>query len=406
VSEAPVIPFNPFVSPGLEDPYPALAEASKTAPVFFNPVLDSWMVTRYADVISVVREPKRFASHDTVRYPGDLSPRTRELLATGYSEMSILVNDDPPFHTRMRGLVRKAFLPERIDALGGRVRAITAELVDRFAGDGEADIVERLAWPLPARVICVMSGVPESDLHKVKGWSDDWLLLTLGRLPEEKQLACAEGVLAFQRYLTEIVEARRREGRDDITTSLVQATLDGERLSTPEVVMFMAGLLLAGHETTTNVIANTLLHLLREPDRFRAVVEDRDLVPAAIEESLRFDPPVQGMMRTVREPSAVGAVTLPAGAKLFLSYAAANRDPAAFTDPDRFDWRRAASERHLAFGHGIHYCIGAPLARLEARIALEHIIERLPGLTLVPDQVLEYVPNLIHRGPRRLRVRW
>ncbi|MFT3770403.1 MAG: cytochrome P450 [Minicystis sp.] len=406
MSRSPVIPFNPFAPPSLDDPYPALEEARRQASVFFNPVLEMWMVTRYADVISVVRDPRRFASHDTVRYPHDLSPRTRALLATGYEEMSILVNDDPPFHTRMRGLVGNAFLPERIRALEPRIRAITTELLDRLAGEREADLVARLAWPLPVRVIGAMSGVPEDDMTKVKAWSDDWMLLCLGRIPEEQQLAHAEGVLAFQRYTTALVEARRREPQDDITTSLVQARFEGGELSTPEIAVFMMGLLLAGHETTTNLIANTLLHLLRAPAILDEVRRDASLIPAAIEETLRFDPPIQGMIRTVRAPATVGGVELPEGARMFLSYAAANRDEAEFTEPDRWNPRRAASERHLGFGHGIHFCIGAPLARLEARVALEQILARLPDVRLAPDHTIAYVPNLLHRGPRSLRVAW
>jgi cytochrome P450 len=307
----------------------------------------------------------------------------------------------------MRVIVTKALAPHRVSAMEPRVRAIASELVDAFAREGRADLVEGLAFPLPARVIGAILGLPDSDLERLKAWTEDLITLAAGNAPVPRQVECARGLVAIQKYLAGHIAERRRAPKDDLISALIEARYeDTPPLSDVELISLLSMLHFAGHETTANLLGNLLVMLLREPGRLEALRQDARLIPAAIEEALRFDAPVQGMMRTTRCAVTLGGVQLPEGARLLILYASANRDGAAFHAPDQADMRRTDAGRHLAFGLGIHYCLGAALARMEVRIAMELLLERLPGLRLAPGSPVLYLPNFLHRGPRRLLVEW
>ncbi|MGK4003224.1 cytochrome P450 [Sorangium sp. So ce1036] len=399
--------FNPFHGAQLEDPYPFYARARREEPVFYSPVTRLWYVTRYDDIVAVLRDPARFSSAQSVDLPLDFTPETREAIRTSYLSRCSLIDNDPPSHTQIRRMVNKAFAARRIADLEARVRAIAADLIDRFAARGHADLVEELAFPLPMRVILSVLGAPEGDLGQLKRWSDDWMTLVAVQLTPERQREVVGRLLESERYWTSLIEERRARPRDDLLSDLVEASQE-EQPPVPllQLVNVCAVLVLAGHETTMNLLGLCVHRLLREPDALRLVGEDPANIPGAVEETLRADTSVHALMRTTTAPVEVGGVKLPKGAQLALLFASANHDEAHFQDGARFDLRREDATRHLAFGHGVHFCVGAPLARLEVRVALELLIERLPGLRLVPDQEITYVVNPIHRGLKALQIAW
>ncbi|WP_437929083.1 cytochrome P450 [Sorangium sp. So ce291] len=399
--------FNPFHGAQLEDPYPFYARARREEPVFYSPLTRMWHVTRYDDIIAVLKDPARFSSAQSVNVPLDLTPETREAVRASYLSRSSLTNNDPPSHTQIRRMVNKAFAARQNADLEARVRAIAASLIDRFAARGAADLVSELAFPLPMRTILSVFGAPEDDLAKLKQWADDWIALVAIQLTPEQQREVVGRLLESERYWTRLIEERRARPLDDLLSDLVKASQEEEpRVPLLQLINACAVLVLAGHETTTNLLGLCVYRLLSLPDQLRLVREDPANIPRAVEETLRADTSVQALMRTTTEPVEIGGVELPKGATLALTFASANHDEAYFHDAARFDLRRQDLTRHIAFGHGIHFCVGAPLARLEVRVALELLLQRLPGLRLAPDQELSYVVNPIHRGLRALKIAW
>ncbi|APR76784.1 putative cytochrome P450 hydroxylase [Minicystis rosea] len=406
MSTATTIAFNHLAPPDLHDPYPLYERLRLEGPAVFNPIFDLWFVTRHEDVVAVVKDPARFSSADILKPLHPLSPEAVAALGE-HSDVYPLLSGDPPMHTRVRNLVGKAFTPQRVAALEPRVRAIATELVAGVAPEGRADLIRRFAYPLPMRLTADMFGMRAADMDDVKRWCDEETLFLMAPLPPERQVECARSVAAYRRYLRDLVEDHRAAPKGDLVDALLDAQHEGEvPLTTEEIVGALCVLIFAGHQTTTNMIGTTLLHLLRRPGAWQTLRDDPGLIPGVVEEALRFDAPVQGMTRTVTEETDLGGVTLPKGAKVFVVFASANRDPACAAEPDTFDVRRAPPAQHLAFGRGPHFCVGASLARLEGRVALEVLTERLPNARLVSDEALEYLPNLVHRGPSALPVAW
>ncbi|XXF79425.1 cytochrome P450 [Myxococcaceae bacterium GXIMD 01537] len=407
MSSAPPLTFNRFESPTLEDPYPLYARLRQEAPVFHSEELHLWIVSRYEDVKAVLLNTRDFLSANAFKSPVPPPPEVLAVFAQGYPQVPALVDDDPPSHTRTRVLVTQALAPQRISAMEPRVRALATELLEGFVRDGRADLIERFAYPLPARVIGDILGMPREDLDQMKRWTEDMMLLSGGNLPLERQVACARSLVAFQHYVADLIAQRRRAPREDLMSALIEARYqDTPPLSDVELINLVQVLAFAGHETTTNLLGNLLVLLLQEPERLETLRREPGLLPRTIEEALRMDAPVQGMMRTTGRAVTLGGVELPEGARVLILYASANRDPAAFEAPDRFVARRPDTGKHLGFGHGIHYCIGAPLARLEVRVAMELLLERLPHLRQQPGRPPVYLPNFLHRGPKQLHVDW
>jgi cytochrome P450 len=399
--------FSRLESPHLENPYPLYAHIRNDAPVFFAEEFNLWLVSQYEDVRAALKDTTTFLSADCLKNPVAPAPEVLEVLTQGYPAVRALVDDDPPSHTRMRTLTVKALSPQRMAAMEPRVRVLANSLLDEIAADGEADIVARFTYPLPAMVIGELLGVPEHDIDQMKKWAEDLTIFAGGLAPLARQIECARGFVALQHYLGALVANRRRSPGDDVVSTLIEARQDGiEPLSDIEIVGLLQSLHFAGHETTTNLIGNALLLLLGERSRWEDLLDAPSLIPDAVEEVLRMDAPVQGMMRTTSREVEIHGVKVPQGAKVLLMFASANRDAAEFAEPDRFDLNRAFSQPHLAFGRGIHFCVGAPLARIEAKVALELLGVRLKDLHLVPNQPLSYLPNFMHRGPQQLRVSW
>jgi cytochrome P450 len=399
--------FNRLEPPHLEDPYPLYARARREAPVFYSPEFGIWFITRYDDAWAVLKDTARFSSRFLMRTPADAPSAVSEVLREAYPELPMLVNDDPPSHTRTRSLVGRAFAPRLVAALEPSVRAIVTRLVDGFAPDGGADLIAELAYPVPIEIICTLIGLPAEAGDQLKRWTEDLVTLGAPGTDGERQLACARSSVAFQRYLEGQIQARRSAPRDDLLTALIMARADGERpLDDAELVNLLIVLIFAGHETTTNLIGNLLVLLLARPEMLRAIRDDPTLTDDVITEGLRIDTPVQGMFRTATEEAALGGARIPAGAQVMVLFGSANRDEAVFSDPDQFAPGRSNNHRHLGFGRGIHACLGASLARLETRIVLDTVAERLPGLKLDAGRPPTYFPSLMHRGPQALHVVW
>ncbi|WNG52072.1 cytochrome P450 [Archangium minus] len=400
--------FTPLEPHFLKDPFPFYARLRREAPVTFAPAFHLWLVSRYADVVTVLKDARTFSSRDTLRPPVALPREVMALLEpAGYTSDYPLLGDDPPAHTRLRALVGKAFNQARVNALEPRIRQLVSDHLDTLlGGEPRAELISELISPLSMSVMTELLGLPASSAERIKQWCDDEKLFFVP-IPLEQHLRAARGVADFRRYLRELVEDRRKSPRDDLISSLLQARTEGDRpLDTDELVALTCVLVFAGHETSTNLIATALHHLLRHPGVWGELRKDTYLVRNAIEETLRYDSPVVGMMRTTTAPVQLGGTALPEGARLFLLFASGNRDESVFEQGERFDIHRASAVRHLGFGHGIHYCVGASLGRLEAQLTLEALLERLPGMRLAPGEAVSHLPNLVHRVPRHLLVEW
>jgi cytochrome P450 len=389
-----------LADPGvIPDPYPLLGSLRDASPFA---VLEGALVAfgRYADCSRILRDPRASSERgNTLLTPPELrrSERTRSFLSL-----------DPPDHTRLRGLVAKAFTPRVVATLAPRIAEVTGELLSEArAGGGEIELISQLAYPLPVRIISELLGVPPQDHARFADWSASLahsVQPTFGQ-PDLGELARAEQAGAeFGEYFTELIHARRSHPADDLLTKLIRAEDEGQRLTVEELIATCVLLLVAGHETTVGLISNAMLALLRNPAQLDLLVASPELAPGAVEETLRYDPPVQLTGRVARDGMSAGSLELPDGAVLLLLLAATGRDPAVFADAGSFDIRRGARE-HLAFAAGPHFCLGAPLARLEATIALKAIATRVAAPVL-DERSLTYKANFNLRGPDRMVVRF
>ncbi|MET9801074.1 cytochrome P450 [Streptomyces sp. NPDC006368] len=378
------------------NPYPYYAKLRESGPVhhvrtrFDN---EMWLIVGHAEARAALADARLSKSPATAGF---------RMLDEGAVGPHLLVLD-PPDHTRLRKLVAREFTGRRVEALRPRVQRITDELLDAMDGpERRADLVDALAFPLPITVICELLGVPAGDRDRFRAWSTEIVA------PTDPDPA-GGAVHALARYLDELIEDKRRSRpTDDLLSALLRTRAeDGDRLSAAELRAMAYLLLIAGHETTVNLISNGVRALLDHPAQLAALRADFGLLDGAVEEMLRYDGPVEtGTVRFAREPVEVGSTVIPAGAAVLVGIGAGDRDPARFAGPDRFDIHRDTAG-HLAFGHGIHYCLGAPLARMEARIALRALLERFPSLALDPSAgPLDWLPGLLMRGVRRLPVRW
>jgi cytochrome P450 len=400
--------FDPFSAEYLADPYPTLRELRETTRAFYSSALDHWVVTSYADVRHILKTTSSFSALNSLQPLTELCPHAASLLKQGgYAATPALTNLDPPGHARQRRLANAAFTPKRIAALEPFVCDLARRFLDEHFRNGSADIVADLAWAFPALVLFQVLGLPESDLERVKRGARHRGTVIYGLASEDQQAEAASELASFWRYAAALVEARTESPGDDFVSVLTQAgEADGDALSREETVSIMLQMLFAGHETTTKLMANSFRRLLEDRASWEAICRDPGLIPNAIEEVLRFDGSVIAWRHKTKEPVEIGEARLPKDAKLLLLLASANRDPAVFADPDRFDIRRPNARDHLSFGVGVHNCLGAPLARLEARIVLEEVSRRLPSLRLTQNAKLKFPASISMRGPIWLPVAW
>jgi pimeloyl-[acyl-carrier protein] synthase len=385
------VQFNPMDPEFIADPYPTYHRLRAEDPVHRSP-MGFWVLTRYDDVVGVLR--------DSRLGKGAIGAQ----MAARDVGLSMLVLD-PPDHTRLRGLVNKAFTPRVVEGLRPRIQQIVDDLLARVRGAHQIDLIADFAYPLPVTVICEMLGVPGEDRESFKAWGLDIARsLDAILLPPDSDLArrgaSARGTLA--EYFRQLIAERRSSPRSDLLSSLIATEEAGDTLSENELLATCILLLIAGHETTVNLIGNGTLALLRHPAELRRLRDDPSLIHSAVEELLRYDGPVQRMTRIPNEDVTIADKTIRRGEMVMTFVGAADRDPAHFPDPDRLDLTRQ-DNRHIAFGWGIHFCLGAPLARVEGQIAINTLVQRLPTLALATDTP-EFRPSVTLRGLKSLPV--
>ncbi|HEY7764454.1 MAG TPA: cytochrome P450 [Aestuariivirgaceae bacterium] len=391
------IVFDPR-SPELRaNPYPRLHELRATDPVHWSPLLAAWLLSRYDDVQKLFRQPglsKDFRNAP----PSPLGGRD----ATSPAGTPTMLRLDPPDHTRLRSLVSKAFTPRAVEALQPRIQTIADDLLDAVPTDVPFDLMQAFANHLPVIVIAELLGVPAADREQFKTWSTD-LILGAGAFRSPDARARREAARAqLLAYFERVVQERRREPRADLISALIKAEEQGDRLSEAELLDTCILLLVAGNETTTNLIGNAMLALLQHPDQLQLLQRDSARIGQAVEELLRYDSPVQLLRRLLTTEIEIGGKCIAPGTVAIVLVGAANRDPDVFPNPDRLDiTRRGAS--HISFGHGIHYCLGAPLARAEASIAITTLLRRFPRLQLATEPPV-WRPALALRGLEALPV--
>ena len=391
--------WNPFAAGFVADPYPAYRRLRERDPVHRSRVAPFWIVSRYADVDAVLRDHSRFRSDTAASSDAARSPVERV-----YEQLEPTMLDlDPPDHTRLRGLVSRAFTTRRVARMEEHIRETAHGLLDEVEGDDRFDLMSNLAALLPTVVIAEMIGVPTEDREQFKQWSGEFARV----LEPRPTLAEAHAIVAtgrrFDEYFAEIVEQRRADPRDDLLTQLIEAEEDGERLTTREMLTTLRLQLVAGKETTTNLIGNGLLALLRHPEQMELLRREPERITNAIEELLRYDSPVQVDGRRSVEPVQMGEQLLAAGSDLVLVIGGANRDPAEFDRAEELDVTRE-DPGSISFGRGIHYCLGAPLARLEGKIAFEVLFERFDEIELSGAEPT-FRPSIVLRGLNELPIR-
>jgi cytochrome P450 len=378
--------FDPLIQTTSDDPHPVYAWLRDEEPVHFCVKRNLFVLSRHADLLAAVKDPETFASGEGI-VPSGFKPE----------EPTIIVMD-PPAHTAMRRHVMRAFTPRRMESLTPRVRQIARELLAEWPEDGEIDAFEHFTDPLPIAVMAELLGVDASERPLFKRCGDA-IVYSSGADPETIRAAQRE----LEAYLEDVFARRRREPGQDLISLLLSPAEDGGALSERELLGLCFTLLVAGTETTTSALGNAIWLLDRHPEWKRRLAEDPSLLPAAVEEILRFESPVQGLSRVVRREVTLHGRTIPKGARVHLLWAAANRDPRAYADPDRFDPGRSPNN-HLAFGFGIHFCLGASLARTELRIGLEELLRRAPDHRL-DTTGLRRLPSDTNRGFGRLPLR-
>jgi len=380
--------YSPFAEEVMADPYPFYAHLLEHEPVCR--VDDFVVVTRYADLLAILRDPPTFTSRR-----GNTREDMPQIADT------TMITSDPPKHTDLRALVNQAFTPKMVAAMEPRIRDVTASLLDQAIAQGSIELMRDLAYPLPVTIIAELLGVDPERREDFKRWSDDAVasLGAGGRSGQQERIG--ESVGEFHDYFESVIEERRKHPRDDLVSAML---LNAETTPDPgEFVTLLFLLLVAGHETTTNLVGNGTFLLLKHPGQLAVLRAKPELVPSYIEEALRYESPVQGLYRTTTRDVEVAGTEIPAGTKVLALFAAANRDPRQFADPDRFDIRRKPN-LHMAFGSGVHFCLGASLSRLEGRVATEELLQRLPGMRLDPADPPERLLNPTIRGLRRLPV--
>jgi cytochrome P450 len=400
--------YNPFGEPQLSEPFAIWEQARQQCPVFYSEQLGAWVVTRYDDVIEVLGDFQTFSSVGASRGFSELTPEAQAVLATvPPPSQTDVVPTDPPRHTKMRRFIQLSFLPKRIADLEPRIRTIANEFIDTIEPRGQCDFYCDFAYLYPLSVVTSLVGIPAEDLPRIKHWVECSLSLKWGRLDPAAQLAAAEGRKEYFEYLAEFVSARRDHDDDSFVAALVAHSEQSEDpLTATELVGQISTLMSAGHETTANFLTLSLDAFLTERAIWETIVADPSRIPAVIEESLRLNGPVQSLWRATTTESAVAGIEIPAGVRISALIASGNRDEAMFDHAAAFDLERTNTRKHIAFGRGIHSCAGSNLARMEVRIALEILTQRLPSLRRTQRGSLKFEPSALQRAPKELQLAW
>ena len=391
------------------DPYPIAGRLRDEHPVFYAESIDALVLTRMADIEAVFTDHETFASTNVQDPVFPLAEAAHEVLAApDFDPVAVMSNRPEPDHGRIRVHTRQGFSNRRLRTLEPFIRNRTHELLDAMEDSGSpAEYVEALAFPLPGETIFRFIGFPQEDDERLKDWCGERKAFSWGRPTAEQQVEIAESMLDYWRYCREFTASKRDEPGDDFASELLAAHAEHpDDISYREVESVIYGLSFAGHEAITSLLCNTLLCLLPRRDQWDALCADPSLVPNAIEEVMRFESSQVSWRRVTTRDTTLGGMDVPAGTTIFLNFASANRQPDLWDDPDAFDIHRPDANRHISFGKGVHYCLGAKYAKFEAQVVTEILAERLPSLRLVDDQELDYFPNITFRGPSHLQVAW
>jgi cytochrome P450 len=373
------------------NPFTLYDDMREEQPVYYDPERGNWSVFRYDDVFRVLSEYKTFSS----QFAGESD--------SGEPFSASMIASDPPRHRKLRGLVTQAFTPKAVANMAPRIKELVKEYLDGIVPQGRMDVIADLGYPLPVIVIAEMMGIPTEDRDQFKRWSD--VVVTLADLGGNvnQEAMNNPAILEMSAYFFNLIEQRQQEPGDDLISGLLQANIDGETLGMIDLLGFCALLLVAGNETTTNLIGNAMLAFTEHPERWERLRGRPENLPLAIEEALRYYSPVQSMFRITKTDACLSGAEIPAGSAMVAWIGSANRDESQFPQANRFDIARNPN-KHLAFGQGIHYCLGAPLARLEAEIALGEMLRRFRSVERVQGVDLEKIPSLIVYGVKSLPI--
>ena len=401
--------FTTFTDNYLTNPYPELARVREEHPIFYSEKLGFLVVTRMQDLLEIFADHEVYSSENVQDPVFPVCDSAAEVLAAeDFNPVAVMSNKQQPDHSRIKKYTKMGFSARRMKMLEPYIKRRSHELVDAMVANGaQAEFVSSFGHPLPGQTIFRFIGFPETDDDKLISWTSNRLAFTWGNPDAEEQVDIANKMLRYWRYCREFVAQRKTERADDLTSELLNAhDANPEELAYREVESIIYGLSFAGHEIVSNYMSNSLLCLLPRRDDWDAICSDASLIPNALEEVLRFESPQTSWRRVTNVDTEIAGITVPAGTQVFLSLGAANHEPELFASPDNFDIYRDNAKKHISFGYGIHFCLGARLARLEGEIAIQTLSERLPSLQLVKGQSLEYSPNITFRGPKQLFVEW
>lgn len=389
--------FDPEVA---KHPFEFYDRLRAEAPVYQIPGTNTFLITQYADVKTVARRPKIFSSEFSQLVAPELPAEAKEIIAQGYPEIPTMLTRDAPAHNRYRALVNPSFTPKRVAGLRPHMEDIVSRLIDDLPQSGPVDFMMDLCVPLPVQVIADALGMPLEDSHKIKHWSDRAVSRISMMASPEEEIENAKSFIEYQNYFAAMIEERRDNPTDDVVSSLVHARAEGEEpLDVAEMLSIIQQILVAGNETTTATLAAGMVHLTQRPDVHKRLCDDPSLIPNFVEEILRLETPSAGMWRHVLEDTEIHGVAIPKGSMAMIRWAAGNRDTEVFDDPDAIDLTRENMDDHIAFGYGIHICLGMFLARQELHVAFGQILQRLKSWKLAEGQEdLVYVPSVLLRG--------
>jgi cytochrome P450 len=398
--------FHPDV---LTSPFAFYQEHLATEPVYHDKASGLYLVLSHKLVSEATSRTDEFSNNFQAVLSGARSedPEVKAILEEGWPQVDTLLTADPPVHTRFRKLVNLAFSAPRVNKLEAHIREIARDLIDRMLAKDDIEFVRDFAMPLPIRMISEQLGLTHVPPETIKRWTDAFVDRLGGMVPKERELQCAREVVEFQHAIKAQMDLRRASPTDDLLSDLVHAEIDGERpLDDGELLSIVQQLLVAGNETTTATLAEGIILLARNPSELAKAKADPKIIPNMIEEMLRLASASSGIWRVMKADAELGGVTLPKGAMVMMRYAAANRDPERYDEPDRFLADRANARTHLAFGRGIHMCVGNMLSRKEMTVAFEELLPRISGITLTDEAAIAYPPNMMLRGPVSVPVRF
>lgn len=413
IATCPIDHVNPFDPDLLADPYPYYARLREEAPVYVHPQLGIVFVSTDELIREAAKQPKVFSNDFASMLRGGgsakVEPEIAEIMASAHPPIDTLLTADPPVHSRYRKLGQKAFSYKRVLGMDDYIRGISNELIDGFIDNGKCEFRTSFADLLPMYVIVDMLGADREDLDLFFDWSHAFVAQMSGVLDLDGKIDAAKKVVAFQDYFTQKIHEKRESPTEDIISDLVHADLseegDPRKMTDAELISYLQQFLVAGNESTANSLAAALYYLIKSPEQMAELRADHSLIPNFVEESLRMLSPSNNMWRLATQDTELGGVPIKAGQMVLLRYGSGNRDACRYADPDSFDIHRENAREHLAFGHGIHTCIGAQLARREMIVAFEQLLSRLDNIQLSPDQAdVTYSPNILLRGPTELNI--